>query len=263
MTEHDQENIIAFLRDELTQSKRQEFLDSLANNQELAQEFELHKSLFHSLGAESWSSATSDNLEFKELVAIAKSEQISQLKQVLQTTASNHKPSSGWALFKNWRVLSAAAVLLALVGIFSIMDSDPNYQELFEQYEQKSTIGSTIERGDNSNNLELEVELAYRKEAYQEVVELSNTLDLENTQNAPIYLFLGDSYTRLGRFDEALNTYDLLIKSDLLDAQKGYWFKGLTYLKMEDVTNTKATLEYIVANKLYNETLAAELLRKI
>jgi tetratricopeptide (TPR) repeat protein len=263
MTEHEQENINAFLRDELTQTKRQEFINSLANNAELAQELELQKRLYDSLGAQSWSSSTSDNLEFKALAAIAKSEQIKQLKQVLETTSLSHKSSSGWSILKNWRVLSAAAVVLAIVGIFSILDTGPNYQELFYEYQQKSSISSTIERGDNNDSIALEIELAYRNKAFARVLELSNVFVLKNTKNASVYLFLGDSYTQLDRFDEALITYDSLIKSDLLDSPKGYWFKALTYLKMKDLTNTKATLEYIVANKLYNDALAAELLRKI
>jgi len=263
MTLQDQENIIAFLRNELSEFKRQKFLDSLTNNQELAHEFELHKKLFESLGKNTWSEATQNNLDYQELLAIAKSEQISELRHILEATSAKHKMSSNWKVFKKWKLLSVAALTLALVGIFSIFDSNPNYQELFEQYEQKSSVTSTIERGKSQSDIEVQIETAYRKKEYRKAVILTHSLSLDTITNASIFLYLGDSYTKLNEYSKAIHTFDQLIGSNLLDAQKGYWFKALTYLKMEDPSNIRATLEYIIANKLYNDWLAEELLRKI
>ena len=263
MTPQDQENIIAYLRDELSEDQENKFLASLETDKELNQEFLVHKQLFDALGADSWSQSSEDNQEYESLVALAKSDQLQRLKSSLKEAEAAHQLTKDSTTFINWRVWSVAAVLLAVVGIFSVLNSTPDYQELFDQYSDKTSISSVIERGDTMSNLEVQIETAHREKKYLEAISLSQSLDLSQVKNAAIILYMGDSNVRLGQYNDALEIYNYLINSNLLDAPKGLWFKALTYLKMEDITNTKATLQYIVANNLHNAALAKELLTEL
>lgn len=263
MTPQEQQHINAYLRNELSEEQQQEFLASLAKDESLKEAFKLHKQLFESLGEEAWSQASENNQEYEQLVSIAKSEQIQALKSMLANTTVQQKEGASWKVFKNWKVMSAAAVLLALVGIFSVLNSSPNYQDLFDQYWQQTSISSTIERGDLINETAVQIELAHREQDYPQAILLYQSVDVAMVKSAAVFLYAGDSHLQLGAYNKALEVYQNLINSDLLDAPKGYWFKALAYLKMEDIANTRSTLEYIVANNLYNSTLAKELLAQL
>jgi len=68
---------------------------------------------------------------------------------------------------------------------------------------------------------------------------------------------------QLNKFDAAEVTFNSLIASDYLDAQKGYWYKALLYLKKKDTETARALLETIIANQYYNDAKAAELIEKL
>ena len=67
----------------------------------------------------------------------------------------------------------------------------------------------------------------------------------------------------LNQFQEAEKTLNSLISSNLIDAEKGYWFKSLLYLKSNQIEKVKATLSLIIKNSYFNNKKARELLESL
>ena len=68
---------------------------------------------------------------------------------------------------------------------------------------------------------------------------------------------------KIAKTANAIETFNQLIESKLLDASKGYWYKALAYVKAGDKEQAKALLEKITSDSLYNHQKAEELLDKL
>ena len=56
---------------------------------------------------------------------------------------------------------------------------------------------------------------------------------------------------------------DSLISSDLIDYQKGYWIKSLSFVKQNKLEEAKVVLNFIIDKAYYNKEKAKELLSKL
>lgn len=73
-------------------------------------------------------------------------------------------------------------------------------------------------------------------------------------------IYKGLSEIELSKYLEAEKTFDSLINSDLIDAEKGYWFKSLLYLKNNKILKCKTLLNKIITESLFNKEKAELLL---
>ena len=67
----------------------------------------------------------------------------------------------------------------------------------------------------------------------------------------------------LDQFQEAEKTLDSLINSDLVDAEKGYWLKSLSYIKSKEIEKARNTLSIIIKNSYFNYKKATIVLKEI
>ena len=85
----------------------------------------------------------------------------------------------------------------------------------------------------------------------------------EYSSNISVYLYLSITQMELNNFTNAEKVLNKLIKSDLIDSEKGYWYKSLLYLKSNSIKESKNTLKIIIKNKYFNHLKAEELLKKL
>jgi tetratricopeptide (TPR) repeat protein len=257
-----------FLRNELSENERQEFLERVKNDSSFREQYLLEKQLFESFDKNDWSFAEKVNeKELNDYAAVFKSDEILNLKEVIQNT--KNKQSVGKQMNKG-RIISlfsslAAAVVIAIFVLKPILSpSVLDTNSLYISYSDFNNLPSFTERGiDDTNNLLVDGEKFFKQKKYKEAVVTFEEFLKENKSESGAYIYSALAQAELKNFDEAIEILDTLKKSDLIDAEKAYWYKSLVYLKSNQTEKAKKELQYIIDNSLFNKQKATELLDKL
>lgn len=136
---------------------------------------------------------------------------------------------------------------------------------LLNQYNGWSELPSLIERGESENEYLVKGEEAFLNKEYAIAKQQFENVASEGANfNANTSLYLGISYLELNEYKSALLTFDKLINSESLDASKGHWYKGLTYLKMNKKDDAKEQFEILAKHKgYYNHETAKSILKQL
>lgn len=261
MSQQDLEYIIAFLRDELDEVQRQDFLTRLDSEANFKALFDLEKQQFDALGDASWPLADSKDETLKMYEQAANSDTIKALNDKLNSRKGRQKKSV--PVYKlplvRW---AAAVVLIALVLASLLLGGKQTPQELYAQYLNLDDIPSLTVRSDQDSTL-VAMEGMFRSGYYGSFINLAREHAELVENNSSLLLYQGLSYLEQQKLDEAISVFDKLIASDLIDAPRGHWFKALAYLKRNQPEKAKEILEYIINNKLFNTSEAEALLKQL
>ncbi|MEL7146158.1 MAG: tetratricopeptide repeat protein, partial [Bacteroidota bacterium] len=78
-----------------------------------------------------------------------------------------------------------------------------------------------------------------------------------------IMIYQGMAQMETGQFTTADVTFNTLINSNSIDAQKGYWYKALLFLKQGESDKAAKVLQKISQQKMYKAEEAEELLEQL
>ncbi len=254
-----------FLRNELSKDDKKAFLERLESDADFRQHYLLEKQLSQSLNEESWSFADQiDDKELNEYEALFKSDEIQDLKAVIK------KASQKTNKVVRGKVISfisgfAAAVL---IGFFLLKPMfEPNLLDangLYTEYASLENLPSFVERGSNDNNDNLnEGEKLFKEKKFKESLVVFTEYLKSNKEVSGAYIYAALAETELKNYDKAIGVLNELESSDLIDAEKAYWYKALIYLKNDKINESKELLEKILKNNLYKHKEAKELLDKL
>ncbi|MFY0630214.1 MAG: hypothetical protein JXR05_07520 [Flavobacteriaceae bacterium] len=249
-----------FLNGQLSEEEQNSFLERMKNDVEFKEQVTLEKQLVESLNDDSWSFLEEDNnAEVKEYEAILRSKEVQEIKQSIAQAQDIYKQTET-PKKKNWigYAIAASVTILVAITIFSNKKKSP--QELYASFLQKTDLLALIDRG-SSTSLSSAQESFDNKE-YEETIRLLSEVT-DSIRNGNVYLYLAISQMELKEYSNAESTLGQLINSNLLDAQKGHWFKSLLYLKSNQTEKLKAELKIIISNSYYKKDDAKELLSKI
>lgn len=224
----------------------------------------LQQQLLESLSENTWSTVKNvDEKRLKEYEELYKSEEITQLKQVIKQSENDYKKSTS----KNkrpWLYYLSAALIAILITIAILIPKEQNPQELYVDYYDTSDIPSLASRGSGEDASLIDAEGYFEEGNYSEALKILIPKTSTNTKSkANVLLYKGISEMELEQFDNAHATFDQLRNSDLIDAPMGTWYKALLYLKMNDSENAKELLMQISASSNYKYKEAKELLEKL
>lgn len=92
----------------------------------------------------------------------------------------------------------------------------------------QTNLPSFISREDaNKNNLIKAQQLFENKEYEKVLIIFKRELKISDSPDGALYLYTGIAQLELDAYTEAEKTFNKLISSDLIDAQKGNWYKAL------------------------------------
>lgn len=253
-----------FLRNELSEQEKESFLERVKNDTNFREEYLLEKQLFESLNEEEWSFAENiDNKETDELEALFESKEIQNLKEVIKKASTKPKVSRG-KVISFLSGFAAAVVLgfLILKPMFSPSVLDTNV--LYAEYVDFNNLPSFTERGvDDSKGTLIEAEKLFKQKKYDESVVIFQEFLNENRSESGAYIYAALAQAELKNFDKAIEILDTLKESDLVDAEKAYWYKSLVYLKEKQTEKAITELQHIIDNSFFNKEKAEELLIKL
>lgn len=249
-----------FLKNELSKEETQSFLDRFNSDIDFKERVILEKQLFDSLDENLWSFVEEkDSDQVKAYEAILKNPETQNIKRAVEEAQEEYNKSQKPS--KNWFLYLAAAVVIVLFSTLIFNTKTKSNQELFASYLQDTNLLSLVDRGQYDSVFNI-AQTSFDNKEYSKVVNtLSGVVDTVKSGNA--YIYLAISQIELKNYVNAEQTLDKLINSDLLDSQKGYWYKGLLYLKSDQIEKSKKELENIIQNSYYNFEKAKELLKEI
>lgn len=258
--------IEAYLNHKLPDDALRSFEERLKIDAPFFDKVQLEKQLFESLNDNDWNFvSTSDIEDAQAYKTLFESEDVQQLKASISQAGSEYKKERRTSR-RNWVLYSSAAIIAILFTAFSLWNTGSSETELYATYLNLSELPSFASRGDDDDSKTLiKAQRLFEKGVYEETIPiLKNTSENITDFKATQYKYLGIAQMELNQFDEAEQTFTKLIAStDLVDANHGYWFKALLYLKKGEKDKASTVLEKIIKEQLFNHQKAAELLSEL
>jgi len=233
----------------------------LNDNQELTDYVLVNKEMRVQYNDKDWSFVNEDS-DVKPLENYLKSTEAKALKETIKSVNDDFVKSRSSIKKNYFSYIAIAASIVVLVGYF-IFNSSPTSLEIYSEYNNWSNLPSLTSRSDSDNALLVNGEKAFLDKDFEKAENYFSTY-LKDLNHPNALLYFGVSNMELGNHDKALNAFNQLIESNAIDSSKGYWYKALTYLKMDDRESVIETLNIILENgSNYNYTEAQELLEKL
>lgn len=247
------------LRSELSSDEKELFESKLNSDIKFQERARFELNVYESLDEKSWSFIHKTNsLKIAEYQRLFQSTDSQNLKKVILKTQNEYYQQS--KSNSKWYVYAIVASMIALASIF-FFPNEENYEELYSIYLEKTELMALVDRS-RQDSLLSSAQVSFDNNNFYKVIDLLSK-ELENTKNSNVYLYLAISQMETDNYQNSESTLNKLINSDLLDAQKGYWFKSLLYLKSNRVKDAKKELDYIVQNNYFNKDKALELREKL
>nr|WP_321236354.1 tetratricopeptide repeat protein [uncultured Psychroserpens sp.] len=252
-----------FLRGLLDENEQANFNARLQTDVDFKASFELEQALWLSQSNTDWSFVK----EQSEAVNVYKKlldedHNLQNLKKTLNLANLEFKERPAKKKSFNFYYLTAACILI-LISLSLFFNQNISNQELVNDYLNTSNLPSFVSRGDASTDDLIKAQKFFENEEYQKSLDIFETALKTSGVNASVYLYSGIAQMKLKQYNAAELTFNKLIESNLLDAQKGFWYKALLYLEQDKVEDAKTILNSIVSKSLYNHTNAKELLNQL
>lgn len=252
-----------FLIKQLSKEEKTVFLKRLATDISFKEKFEFEKQLFEILNEEDWNFQSNTNSnEINAYLDVIRSDEIVNLKNQLKKENEIYKKNI--TKKTNPLFLYAVASIVLLFSVFYVLKlNKPSTETLYASYLEKTEFTSLITRGENTKELS-KAQVYFDNKDYKKALLIFEKL-IQNKKllSGSLYIYTGVSQMELNQFDKAEKTFDNLIQSDFLDAEKGYWFKALLYLKEKNIEKSKMLLNKIVINNWYQYEEAKKLLNEL
>ncbi|WP_179376765.1 hypothetical protein [Winogradskyella wichelsiae] len=248
-----------YLEGLLSKNEEKSFLERLKSNEEFKYKFKLEEQLFNALDENSWSFFKNKNVEVNEYIHLLEQNDLQNLKKTLVDANSKFKAKNNNSKRKKLLYYLAAASIVVFLGFQFFFNKTVSNQELYYDYLALNDLPSFVSRSDEVTQL-TEGQGFFEDKKYTEALDIFKSL---KQQDGTLEIYKGITQAELGHYNDAKETFNNLINSNLLDAEKGFWYKALTYIKADKVEAAKAILAEIISRKLYNHSEAKELLEKI
>ncbi|MDG5492524.1 tol-pal system YbgF family protein [Psychroserpens sp. SPM9] len=262
LTEGQIKQVEDYLNGSLDEEETLAFENDLKTNIELRDYLEISSQMNDSFDESNWLFAK--NKESEDLNAIEdyiKSDEAQQTKRLIE----NISKSQGQVKVLNARYYYyvIAACLMLFLGISFVFNFGTSQEELYSEYSDYSNLPSFVSRSNNTEIQLANAETLFKNKHYEEALNIFQTSLNASNEKGSIYIYIGLSQTELSQYKSAEETFNLLISSDLIDAEKGHWYKALLYLKQEKTEETKQVLNTIISNSYDNHEKAKALLNDL
>lgn len=252
-----------YLKGELSESEEANFSQRLLSDPEFKDKVLFEKQLFQTLNEGDWSNAeTGESAEAKAYEELFKSEEVQGIKHGIALANDTYKKSKSSRITRLFFYPMAAAVLILV--FFLLRPSPPTSLELYNSYLEKTELQTLNTRGEEQSNERIDnAQLLFDHENYEDAIAQYLKILESEFNHSVVFINLALAQVQTDNFNDAISTLDKLIQSNLLDAEKGYWYKSLVYLAIDQVDKSKELLRIIIDHSYYNSALAKELLTEL
>ena len=252
-----------YLKGLLSKDEHTSFLERLKSDVGFKDKFKLEEQLFNSLNEDNWSFVEHISAEVNEYKKELEGGDLQNLKNTLKHANSefNNEKQKKTKPRRLYYYIAAASIIVFL-GFQFFFNQNVSNQDLYNDYIELNNLPSFVSRNDSMSELDKAQNL-FEEKKYNDALSIFESFEGQVENEGILLLYKGITQTELNKYDEAEDTFNSIIISNLIDAEKGYWYKALLYLKQDKVKKVKSTLNEIISNSLYNHSKAKELLSKI
>ena len=264
MSATDDHIIEQYLKGELSVAEAQAFEQRLETEPALKEQLRLERQVQAALDENDW--APAENQDHKEVKAYAEAFGSAETRSIKGSIAQASKAYHSKAIKPKAKTRRlwyySAAAVVAFVITFTLLKPQPiDTAALHTEYLAKTELPDLTTRSADDEAAELLRAQGFLNNGeYEQAAAAFGKLLEEMPERGGVYINLSLAQTALGQYDKAIQSLDQLINSNLLDAQKGHWYKALVYLKADKASKAKKELKTIVDEGYYNRQLATELL---
>ncbi len=248
-----------FIKGLLDKKEKELFIEKMKTDDSFRKKVSLEEELINRLNEKSWHFIKNTNSdELKDIELFFKDKTNDNIKESISRASKNYHSKKNKKRF----VFYFAASIALLVSLFYYnLSSGSSPYELYENYIDRENIPSLIDR--NDNNPLSKAETLFNEKKYKEASIIFSKAINSKPTNSSIYLYLAISQIELQQYTLAEQTLNKLINSNLIDSEKGYWYKSLLFLKLNSIEQSKELLNLIVKNNYFNHNKAKILLNQL
>jgi tetratricopeptide (TPR) repeat protein len=155
---------------------------------------------------------------------------------------------------------AVAAIVLLVVRPFALEKF--NNEKLFAHYSAKTDELSIIKRGGKDDTTVIKAAELYNSKQYKEALPLLEKLVTVYPDDKDLIVAKGVSLLKTGNAGAAITIFNEIITVETVYKNTALWYKGLSFLKMNQLAESRNILETLPATAdMYKE--AQELIKKI
>ncbi|MBL4662750.1 MAG: hypothetical protein JKY22_04150 [Flavobacteriaceae bacterium] len=254
-----------YLNDQMTPEEKAQFEKEIDQSSELQELIELHEQVTVLDDEADWITYKGDVSEIKKKIPLFENEETKAFSKKLREFQNNQMQTTGRKpiVWKRLAVFSGVAASILLVLFFTIQRGD-NLDQLYVAHSNWNELPSLTVKG-NSVSDRTEIEQLFILKKYTEVVSNVKKITINSEEkDATLLLYQGVSQLELDQYENALQTFTELTKSNTIDHHKGYWYIAMVYLKQGNKETLIESLEVITSNStFYKHTDASDILKKL
>ncbi len=178
------------------------------------------------------------------------------------------KPKNNFRIY----LTAIAAVMVLFIGIAGIIrlnmfSSVSNYEDIFDKYYQAYPIvqqNRSIESGDEENIVNMAIS-AYEKKEFYRAISLFNSIETSMPDCTIMASFYkGISSIEISDYKSAIQAFNKVIDAPFNSyTSSAHWYIALTWIKLNNIEESKKHLIWIVKNDRQNSKKAEEILSEI
>ena len=249
--------IEAFIGGTMNASERSIFEKEIKSNAALRKEVDLHRSLKKAIQGEELDLVKNeeDNATFTQIREIRRSEKYTTIEDSIGKIADAYfekevitqKP-------KRWLYYIGSAVAVVIIAFLIQYNTRTlSTETLYAEYSNWQDLPSLTLQNTTANILAEGEQLFLTNEYAKAIVifsEIAENQSLKNELPNPYVLsYLGASYLEINDYENALSTFDQLLRSNSVDSSKGYWYKAMVYLKQGNKEKVREELKLILGDE--------------
>lgn len=233
-----------YLNGKMSVREQTEFEDILRKNSNLMNEYLLRRDLNNAI-------AEDDIMDLRD-----------HLEEII-----NSKPEHTTKQI-NIRLITSIAALfvgLIIVSVIFLNKSTFDNTQTFNKYYQKyPSVINSRSLTENHNKLFIESFQAYEQGDYDVAIKKMKQLLIDDGKNNLVLFYLALAEMEQEQWDESEKHFNILVQdSNHIFCEQAHWYLALTYLKKNDIVNSKKILDLIVRENFTMHEDAESLLSDI
>lgn len=201
----------------------------------------------------------------KELQLALKKGERKEIKELFSSLNETEEKSNSKVIsMRPWFVAASIALIVGLGSwLFFFNNPDLNTNQLYAaNFTPYENVVHPIERGNQLEDLLSRAFTAYEDEKYGEALQLFKELNVKQN-DAYIDFYEAIVLMQLNKHQEAIPLLKNYIQNNGELKDRAHWYLALTYLKLDDVSNSKAELEKLLELGSFKKNTTEELLEDL
>lgn len=254
-----------YLIDDMNLQEKDLFQKEINNSVDLQEFIEIYNQIDTFEDDNDWTLYEGKNQKLKQAVLLFQNKDTVAFSQKLKDFKQDYTSSSPTKKFRWQNIAIYSSVAASIIFLFySILFQNPNLTTIYEQHNSWDELPSLSIKGETIGNQKAELERLFLSKDYNATIELGNTILTSSKNTDPnVLLYLGISQIEVNKDNDALTTFTTLIESNTIDNHKGYWYKAMVYLKLDDKSNAIKVFEKIILENYFRKDQASKILKKI